>query len=155
MTIGRMLMAAAMALTLWSASTAGAQERGTKAEAQAMVDAALEHAKKVGAEQAFKDFSTDKAHWTKKDLYVVAFDMKANMKAHGANEKLIGKNHMDMKDANGVMFTAEMVKLAQTKGEGWVDYQWVHPQTNKMAAKSSYVKKLSNYDGFVVVGIYR
>jgi signal transduction histidine kinase len=148
-------MVAATALTLLYTSAATAQEHGTKDEAQAMVDAAVDHVKKVGPDQAFKDFTADKARWTKKDLYVIAFDMKANMKAHGANEKLIGKNHMDMKDANGVMFTSEMVKLAQGKGEGWVDYQWVHPQTNKMAGKSSYVKKLSNYDGFVVVGIYR
>jgi signal transduction histidine kinase len=150
-----MLTAATMALTLCYASTAMAQERGTKDEAQAMVAAAVDHVKQVGPEQAFKDFTTDKARWTKKDLYVIAFDMKANMKAHGANEKLIGKNHIDMKDANGVMFTAEMVKLAQSKGEGWVDYQWVHPQTNKISPKSSYVRKLANYDGFVLVGIYR
>jgi hypothetical protein len=155
MKLGRMLVAATMALTLWWSSTATAQDHGTKDEAQAMVQAAIDHFKKVGPQQAFKDFSTDKAAWTKKDLYVVAIDMKGNMLAHGANEKLIGKNFQEMKDANGVLFTAEMGKVAQTKGEGWVDYLWVHPQTNKTTAKSSFAKKLPNYDGYVAVGIYR
>jgi hypothetical protein len=85
-----------------------------------MVDAAVEHAKKVGAEQAFKDFTTDRTRSTRKDLYVVVADMKGNMLAHGANPKLVGKNNMEMKDANGVYFTAESVKVAQTRGQGWV-----------------------------------
>jgi signal transduction histidine kinase len=137
------------------APAAIADERGTKDEAVAMVDAAVEHAKKVGAELAFKDFTTDKARWTKKDLYVVVADMKGNMLAHGANPKLVGKNNMEMKDANGVYFTAESVKVAQTRGQGWVDYLWPHPESKKMASKSMYVKKLANYDGWVGVGIYR
>jgi hypothetical protein len=27
---------------------------------------------------------------------------------------------------------AELTKMAQTKGEGWVDYAWPHPQTKKL-----------------------
>ena len=150
----RRLVVVMVALALAGVTVAMAQEHGTKDEAVAMVNAAVDHAKKVGSEQAFKDFSTDKAHWVKKDLYVIAFDMQGNMKAHGANEKLIGKNHMDMKDANGVFFTAEQAKVVQSKGEGWVTYLWPHPQTNKLATKSTYAKKLPNYDGWVAVGIY-
>jgi cytochrome c len=122
---------------------------------KALAEAAVEHVKKVGADQAFKDFSTDKEHWTKKDLYVVAFDMKANCVAHGVNAKLIGCNHREIKDANGVHFTAEMTKIAQTKGEGWFDYLWPHPETKKMASTSTYVRKLANFDGWVGVGIYK
>ena len=155
MSTGRILTAVSIAIALsWSAG-ATAQEHGTKDEAKAMADAAVEYVKKVGPDQAFKDFTSDKAHWTKKDLYVVAFDMKGNMMAHGANEKLVGHNNMDMKDVNGVFFTAEMTKVAQTKGEGWVDYMWAHPQTKKLTQKSTYVRKLANYDGWVGVGIFK
>jgi signal transduction histidine kinase len=151
-----MIVVATAVLSLLAvAAVAMADERGTKDEAMAMVTAAVDHVKKVGPEQAFKDFTADKARWTKKDLYVVAIDMKGNMLAHGANPKLIGKNMMEMKDANGVFFTAEMTKVAQTRGEGWVDYLWPHPETRKMAGKSTYVRKLANYDGWVGVGIYR
>jgi hypothetical protein len=39
--------------------------------------------------------------------------------------------------------------------EGWVDYQWPHPDTKKIESKSTYVRKLANYDGWVGVGILR
>jgi signal transduction histidine kinase len=144
-------VAAVMALAVMAA----ASEHGTRDEAKAMTDAAVEHAKKVGPEQAFKDFTTDKARWSKKDLYVMAYDMKGVCVGHGANEKLIGRNLIDLKDPNGVMVVAELVKTAQTKGQGWVDYVWPHPQSKKLEEKSTYVRKLANYEGWVGVGVYR
>jgi signal transduction histidine kinase len=137
------------------ATVALAQEHGSRDEAKALADAAVEHVKKVGVEQAFKDFSNDKATWTKKDLFVIGYDMKGNCLANGWNDKLIGKNLMDLKDPNGVMITAELTKTAQTKGQGWVDYIFQHPQTKKLAEKSTWVRKLPNFDGWVAVGIYR
>ena len=41
------------------------------------------------------------------------------------------------------------------KGGGWVDYDWPHPQTKKVEAKTSYVLRFSNIDAFVGVGVYR
>ena len=92
------------------AQGARAQERGTKEEAKAMAEAAAAHVKRVGAERAFKDFNTDKAAWTKKDLYVVAFDWAGNCMANGANEKLVGKNLIEMKDQQGRLFTKDLIE---------------------------------------------
>jgi signal transduction histidine kinase len=151
----RVLLVMALAIVAGFTAVAMAQEHGTKDEAVALVNAALAHVKDVGPQQAFKDFTTDRAKWTKKDLYVIAFDMKGTMLAHGTNEKLVGINQIEIKDADGKPMTAEMTKLAQTKGDGWVDYQWVHPQTKKIAAKSTYVHKVPNFDGWLGVGVYR
>ena len=141
-------------LTSGIAMTASAQERGTREEAKAMTDAAVEHVKKVGAEKAFKDFNTDKA-WRKKDLYVIAFDSKGICMAHGANERLVGKNLYENKDASGKRMTAEMLKLVTTAGSGWTDYDFVNPVTKKIEPKSTYGRKLPNFDGIVGVGVYR
>jgi signal transduction histidine kinase len=135
--------------------SAFAQDHGTKAEAQALVTSALAHIKKVGNEQAFKDFTTDKATWNKKDLYVFVQAFEGTVLAHGTNEKLIGKNLIDMKDQNGKAFAREFIAVGSTKGEGWVDYDWSHPVTKKAEAKSSFVKRIPGFDGVVVVGIYR
>lgn len=132
-----------------------AQDKGTKDEAKALVEAAAAHVKKVGADQAFKDFTTDKANWTKKDLYVFVNDFKGNTVSHGANEKLIGKNFIEMKDQNGKFFIKDMGTLAMGKGVGWIEYDWVHPQTKKVDGKASYVIKLDKFDGYVGVGVYR
>jgi cytochrome c len=136
-------------------ATAVAQDRGTKDEAKAMVDAAVEHVKKVGPEQAFKDFSTDKATWAKKDLYVFAYNMKGDCTAHGSNSALVGKNQMDLKDTTGKPIVKELIEKASSAGQGWVTYEWNHPQTKKPEPKDTYVQKLSNFDGLVGVGAYR
>ena len=136
-------------------SVAYAQEKGTREEAKVMVEAAIEHAKKVGPEQAFKDFSDkSNANWQKKDLYIFAYTMDGVNVAHGANEKLIGKNLLEMKDPNGKFLVKEL-RDASNKNGDWVDYNWPHPETKKVESKTSYSKKLANYDGFVGVGVYK
>lgn len=131
-----------------------ADERGSRDEAKALVDAAIEHIKKVGADKAYKDFTTDKASWTKKDLYVMVYDAKGVAVAHGSNEKLVGKDMTAVKDANGVAIVNGMIALA-AKGGGWFDYDWPDPLTKKIMPKSTYAKKQPNGEGFVGVGVYR
>lgn len=130
-------------------------EFGTRAEAKTMVDAAVEHLRKVGPEQAFKDF-TDKSNkaWQNKDLYVFAYTMEGVNVAHGANERLIGKNLIDLKDPAGKFLIRELRDTA-AKGGGWVEYEWPHPQTKKIEQKISYVRKFVNFEGFIGVGVYR
>ena len=145
----------AAVLGLGLVGTSLAEERGTKDEAVAMTIAAVEHVKKVGREQAFKDFTEDKATWTKKDLYVMAYNHEGTCIAHGANGKLVGKNLINLKDADGKEIIKEFTAVSTGKGKGWVDYEWAHPQTKKVESKSTYAVKLPGYDGWVGVGIYR
>ena len=144
----------AVFLSLAACDPALAQQRGTKDDAKAMVEAAVAHAKKVGAEQALKDFQSDKATWMKKDLYVFAYDLQGNCRALVANDKMVGKNLLEMKDPNGKFFIREFIALVNSKGAGWVDYDFADPLTRKMGSKSSYVQKLPGFDGFVGVGVY-
>jgi len=146
-----LLLAAALCC---SGAVHAADERGSKDEAKAMVDAAFEHIKKVGADKAYKDFTTDKAAWNKKDLYVMVYDSKGVALAHGANEKLVGKDMSAVKDGNGVPIVNGMVALA-AKGGGWFDYDWPDPLTKKLMPKSTYARKQPNGEGFVGVGVYR
>ncbi len=145
----------ALAAIFSAAPMARADEAGTREEAKAMVDAAIAHAQKVGLPQAFKDFTTDKANWTKKDLYVMVLDNSGQCVAHGANERLVGKNLFDLKDPNGKFVVRELIEMTKTKGSGWVDYEWAHPQTKKIESKSTYARKLPSFDGWVGVGVYR
>ncbi len=149
----RWIVAAIAALGL--SAVAPAQERGSRDEARAMVDAAVEHLKKVGPEQAFKDF-TDKSNpaWHKKDLYVFAYTSQGVNVAHGVNEKLVGKNLIETTDPNGKFLIREL-RDAAARGGGWVEYEWPHPQTRKVEAKTSYVRKTIGFDGFVGVGVYQ
>lgn len=139
-------------LAMLCAGAARAQDRGDRAEARAMVDDAVQHVLVAGPERAFRDF-TDRSNatWHRKDLYVFAYTFAGVSVAHGANDKLVGKNLIDIRDPNG-KFVIKELRDAALRGGGWVDYEWPHPVSLKIEAKSSYVRKLGNFDGFVGVG---
>lgn len=146
---------ATLALAACIALPCFAEDRGTKDEAIALSNAPFEHIKKVGEAKAFADFTSDKAKWTNKDLYVFVFDNKGTFLAHGANDKLVGRDMSNMKDANGKGIFPAMVDMVKTKNIGWVDYEWAHPQTKRVEGKSSYVRKTPGGEGLIGVGIYR
>ncbi len=132
-----------------------AQDHGSKDEAMALTQAAVQKVQSAGAESAYKAFTEDKAAWAKKDLYVFALDLSGNVLAHGGNAKLVGKNMLPLKDSNGKEFIKEVLDVAKSKGKGWVDYDWVNPTTKKIEPKSSYIQRVPNADALVAVGIYR
>jgi signal transduction histidine kinase len=71
------------------------------------------------------------------------------------NQKMIGKNFLEVKDASGKEFGKEMVSVAKSTKPGWVDYEWTHPATQRIEDKKSYVQRVPGTDVLVGVGIYR
>lgn len=132
-----------------------AADRASKDEAKALVDAAVAHVAKVGWDKAKADFM-DKSNstWRQKDLYVFALNPQGVNQAHGANDKMVGKELIGLKDGAGREYIKEMIQVA-AKGGGWVDYSWPHPETKKMEDKTSYVKRLPGSDLLVGVGAYK
>jgi len=61
-----------------------------------------------------------------------------------ANEKMIGKNLIELKDVDGKAFVKERVELAQTKGTFWQDYKFTNPTSKKIEPKSAYCEKLED-----------
>jgi cytochrome c len=146
--------AAAPAAAPATAPTATAQY-GTKDEAVAMVKRVEGMFKKDGAAATFKAVS-DPANkdFHDRDLYVFIYDLNGVCVAHGARPALIGKNLMDIKDQDGKYLVREMIVLVKGPGNGWVNYKWPNPITNKIEDKSAFVEKLGdNY--FVGVGVYK
>lgn len=141
-------------LGLLLAAGAHASDRGTKDEARALNDAAVAHIKKVGLDQAVKDFGADRGRWMPKDLYPFVMDFSGVMRFH-ISDKLMGRNTLDVKDAAGKEFGREMVSLAKNKGNGWVDYEWAHPTTKKIEDKSAFIQRVPGSEAFVGVGVYR
>jgi signal transduction histidine kinase len=130
-----------------------AAEKGTAKEAQDLVAKAVAYYKANGKDKTFAAISDPKGQFVKKDLYVFVFDMNTVCLAHGANKALVGKNLKELKDSNGKQFMNQMTQDAQTKGKGWVDYNWTNPTTKKIEAKSSYYQKEG--DIYFGCGIYK
>jgi cytochrome c len=153
----RILSVLAAVLTLVAGMPAGAQDKskGTSAEATAMVDKAIAHIKKVGRDKAFADFSGKRDPWVDRDLYVVVYDMKGKVLAHGANEKMIGKDVIELRDNDGKFFVKERVEM-MSKGpeaKGWQDYKFMNPVSRQIEPKSMYLRR---YEDLIVgCGIYK
>ncbi|MBI3453649.1 MAG: cache domain-containing protein [Rhodospirillales bacterium] len=133
----------------WSAG-----DRGTADEAKAMVKKAVSLIKEMGPEKAFAQFN-DKGNkeFHDRDLYVFVRNMEGNTVSHGANMGMIGNTSLALKDADGKLYNKEMIETATSKGDGWVEYKWVHPQTKKIEQKSSYVERVGDY--VVGAGFYK
>ena len=129
--------------------------KGTAAEATAMVEKAIAFIKKHGREKAFAEFNNPKGQFTDRDLYVVAYDMKGKVLAHGANAKMIGKDVIDLRDVDGKFFVKERVEM-MSKGpnaKGWQDYKFMNPVSRQIEPKSMYLAR--HEDIMVGCGIYK
>ena len=146
----------AATLLLLAAAPAQAQDKskGTAAEATAMVDKAIAHIKKAGRDKAFADFNSKTGGYTDRDLYVVVYDTKGKVLSHGANEKMIGKDVIDLRDNDGKYFVKERVEMMAKPGaKGWQDYKFMNPVTRAIEPKSMY---LVRYEDMIVgCGIYK
>jgi signal transduction histidine kinase len=137
-------------------SGAGAAEKGTADEAVAMVRKAGEFLKKNGKEKAFAEFNNPKGQFIHKDLYIFAFGANGDgvELANGANIKLVGKNVLEMKDADAKYLIKDILALGMSKeGKGWVDYKWPNPSTGTIDGKRTYVERVD--DVVIGCGIYK
>ena len=144
------ILAVLVAAPVFWAVAATAQDRGTPEEAQAMAEEAAAFFQAQGPEAAFEAFSNGAAAFQDRDLYVFVLDVEGNMAAHGANENLIGRTGVDLRDPSGRQFIRDMVAI---EGTGWVEYQWQHPQTGSVEDKATYVINLGDY--VLGVGAYK
>ena len=136
--------------------SAGAAEKGTADEAVAMVRKAAEFLKKNGKEKAFAEFNNPKGQFIQKDLYIFTFLANGDgiEQANGANVKLVGKNVLEMKDADGKYLIKDILALGMGKeGKGWIDYKWPNPSTGTIDGKRTYVERVD--DVVIGCGIYK
>ncbi|SFU27333.1 cache domain-containing protein [Pseudoduganella namucuonensis] len=130
-----------------------AAERGTPEEAVALVQKAVAYLKANGKEKAYAEFNNPNGQFKDRDLYIFVIDMTGLEWANGANQKIVGKNVLDLKDAEGKTMVKSFIELAKGKGKGWVDYKWPNPIQKTVESKSTYLEKYE--DVLVASGIYK
>lgn len=135
------------------AGVARANEGATAAEATAMVKKGVAFIKAQGKDKGYAEISSKTSQFKDRDLYLVVYGLDGTVRAHGANEKMIGKNLIELKDVDGKAFVKERVELATSKGTFWQDYKFTNPTNKKIEPKSMYCEKLE--DAAVCGGIYK
>ena len=147
------MLLASLVVTLATAPVFAKDGNATAAEATAMVKKGIAFIKASGKEKGYAEISIKGGQFSDRDLYLTVCGMDATVRAHGANEKMIGKNLIDFKDVDGKAFYKERVELAAAKATFWQDYKFTNPVSKKIEMKSAYCEKLD--DSVVCGGIYK
>lgn len=125
----------------------------TRDDVIAFVQKAVDYAEANGKEKALQEFMDKNGEFIKGELYIYAYDFNGTVIAHGGQPNLVGKNLIDMMDANGVPVIKDLIKIAQDGG-GWLDYMWPNPvDDNQIEPKAGYVMKVDD-TWFLGSGLY-
>jgi len=118
-----------------------------------MVKKAIAYTKANGVEKGLAEISKPGGSFTKGELYVFVYDLNGVVKAHGQNPKLVGKEMIQAKDPDGVLYVKERIALVKAKGKGWQDYKFSNPVSKKIEAKAAYIEL---HEGLIFgCGIYK
>jgi len=145
---------AALAGLVAFSSLAQAADGGATAEqAVAMVKKGVTFIKASGAEKGYAEITSKTGQFRQEDLYLVVYGLDGTVRAHGANEKMVGRNLIDLKDVDGKAFVHERVEMARAKPSFWQDYKFTNPETKKIEPKAMYCERLD--ETVVCGGIYK
>ncbi len=151
----RTLAALGLIAALLIAAPAGAAPRCNFAlpeEARALAGRAAAHLERVGPVRAFQRFMDPGGGFIDRDLYVFVIDTEGLVWVNGGFPELVGSDASGARDSRGRLFVQEMIRLTAEGGEGWVEYEWYNPCTEKIGRKVSYVKRVGRF--IVGVGAY-
>ena len=113
-----MLVIMVFALILGGVTSAEDQETIVKT----LVEKAAASFQLKGKNHALKLISSLDGGFRKGSIYTFAVSMKGITLSHPANRKLIGRNVINLKGANGKEFIKDFIAVAKEPGSGWVEY---------------------------------
>jgi signal transduction histidine kinase len=128
-------------------------ERAKPEEAKALLAKAIAHIKAVGRDKAYADFMIKPGPWIDRDLYITVYDLHGKALAHGANARLVGKDNINLQDANGKFHIKERMELAKAKGKGQQELDFLNPMTKQIEPKLMFFERVD--DIVVACGAYK
>jgi cytochrome c len=123
---------------------------------EALVIRAAALIEKDGKTAAFTEFRKQDSEWLHGNTYLYAYDLKGNVLLNPAFPKREDTNIAGDKDAKGKPFQDEILKVAATRGSGWVSYMFPKPGQTAASEKWAYVKRvtLDGMPGLIASGFY-
>ena len=153
------ILVCAALVTMTMANPASSQQSAPTSEQAKRIEALVNKAAALVESQgkaAFPEFRKRGSEWWSGDVYVFAYDANLTVLLNPAFPEREGQHMAGQKDKNGKLFHDELMKVAQSKGSGWVDYWLPKPGQTQPSQKWSYVKavKIDGAPGLVGAGFY-
>lgn len=133
---------------------AHAAEAPTQDSVKALTVKAADLIAKDGLAKAH-DVFTAEGDYKYGEIYVNVIDFDGVWKVYPPKPAGEGRSVLGVQDADGKYLVQDIIKLAKEKGEGWIEYRWQNPSTNKIQPKVTYVKRVPGQDLVAYVGLYK
>jgi cytochrome c len=144
----------AAALSLAFAAGAAQAAEPTEKDAIAMVERGAALIKAKGKDEMMKRIIAKDPDFVQGSLYIDMRDLYTGIVlAHPINPSIVGKDLTDVPDASGKKYRRDIINLGQSKGRGWVDYQYKNPTSGKIEPKTTYILRVD--DVVLEAGIYK
>jgi signal transduction histidine kinase len=144
---------AALAACLAAPAVLAADGGATAEQATTMVKKGVAFIKANGPDKGYAEITSKTSQFKYQDLYLVVYGLDGTVHAHGANEKMVGRNLIDLKDIDGKPFVKERVEMAKASATFWQDYKFTNPESKKIEPKTMYCERLEQT--VVCGGIYK
>jgi cytochrome c len=127
----------AISAVLTAGSVLAQEKAPTRAQAQELLNKVKAHAKTVGCEKAFVEFSNPKSTFNTSygKTYITAGDAKGITLAHGLYPIIVGQNHSDVKDAEGKPFVRQIQENLKKSNHSDIEYKWNDTKLQKVVVR--------------------
>jgi cytochrome c len=155
----KQIVICAALISLSTANLATAQQAPPASDKARQVEALVAKAAVLidsKGKAVFPEFRVKNSEWFHDDTYLFVYDLKSDVLLNPAFPGREGTKVTGQKDANGKLFHDAMIRTAETKGSGWVDYMFPRPGQTQPSQKWAYVKavKVDGVPGLVASGFY-
>lgn len=151
----RIFLAGLLAVGFLSGAAAAQTAKPTLDDAKAITLKAADLVAAKGLDEAAKVFNVD-GEFKFGEIYVNVIDTNGVWKVYPPRPAGVGQSVIAVKDPDGKLIVQEIIKVAgEGAGEGWVEYRWLNPASNKIEPKVTYVKRVAGQDLIAYVGIYK
>ncbi|CAO3417780.1 cache domain-containing protein [Azospirillum endophyticum] len=126
----------------------------TQEDAKSMTLKAADLIAAQGLDEAAKAFNADGA-FKHGEIYVNVIDFAGVWKVYPPRPAGVGQSVINVKDPDGRFVVQDVLAVAKDKGEGWVEYRWLNPASNRIEPKITYVKRVPGQELVAYVGVYK
>ncbi len=113
------------------------------ADAQAMLQAAVQHYQAVGRKQALQDFTNQVSPFNSDSLFILCIDSSHNISALGGQPLLVGLSADQLTDQSSGPFGQLLWDLTSAEPKGSLPFDWKDPATGQQASKILVYQKLT------------
>lgn len=145
---------AVLAALFLAVAPAGATDKLSADQVRELTLRAAKLLETQGIETARQAFHAE-GEFRSGEVYVNVIDENGSWVIYPPNPRNEGKSVLNVKDADGKLPVQAIIALAKDKGEGWVEYRWLNPASNRIEPKLTFVKAVPSLHLVTYAGIYK